>query len=206
MRIQNLTANNIKKLSCNLTADMSLGIAGLSGSGKSTFCRTISEEATKRVVTLLPKSEYRFLFGDNIISNYTAQTISELPMVFYLGKAGFASNPRSTLGTHTGFFKEIRNKFAQTHGKAAEFFSFNHSIMWCEECKGRGSIAGHVCKSCGGSRYSDEISKYPLQLEGRLTDIRAINAMSVSQLLMHSKTLGISETGRNVLLNIDSLI
>jgi excinuclease UvrABC ATPase subunit len=45
MKINQLIANNINKLDAALPADQSLGIAGLSGSGKTTFCQTIGEES-----------------------------------------------------------------------------------------------------------------------------------------------------------------
>jgi excinuclease UvrABC ATPase subunit len=59
MEIKQLIANNINRLDAALPEDQSLGIAGLSGSGKTTFCQTIGEESKKRLVSLLPKSEYQ---------------------------------------------------------------------------------------------------------------------------------------------------
>lgn len=56
MKINQLIANNINRLETVLPVDESLGIAGLSGSGKTTFCQTIGEESKKRLVSLLPKS------------------------------------------------------------------------------------------------------------------------------------------------------
>ena len=47
MKINQLIANNINKLDTELPVDKSLGIAGLSGSGKTTFCQTIGEESKK---------------------------------------------------------------------------------------------------------------------------------------------------------------
>lgn len=69
MEIMNLRANNLKDISCSLTDQHSLGIGGLSGSGKSTFCMAVAQESFRRIVTLLPKSEYRFLFSDQLDSN-----------------------------------------------------------------------------------------------------------------------------------------
>lgn len=45
MKINQLIANNINRLNVVLPEDLSLGIAGLSGSGKTTFCQTIGEES-----------------------------------------------------------------------------------------------------------------------------------------------------------------
>ena len=105
MKIEHLTANNIKDLFCQIDNVSSIGIGGLSGSGKSTFCSTIYNESIRRIITLLPKSEYRFLFSECLESNYTAYHIKEMPMVF-IWKKDFSFNPRSTLGTHSGLFKK----------------------------------------------------------------------------------------------------
>lgn len=43
MKINQLIANNINRLETVLPVDESLGIAGLSGSGKTTFCQTIGK-------------------------------------------------------------------------------------------------------------------------------------------------------------------
>jgi len=47
MKINELIANNINRLDVVLSDDQSLAIAGLSGSGKTTFCQTIGEESKK---------------------------------------------------------------------------------------------------------------------------------------------------------------
>ena len=108
MKINQLIANNINKLDAVLPVDKSLGIAGLSGSGKTTFCQTIGEESKKRLVSLLPKAEYQYLFPNIMETNFSAIKMEEMPLVLFLGKSAISSNPRSTIGTHTGVFKEIR--------------------------------------------------------------------------------------------------
>ncbi|KKZ92965.1 hypothetical protein B4147_2201 [Bacillus wiedmannii] len=61
MKVNQLIANNINKLDTAIPFNKSFGIAGLSGSGKTTFCQTIGEESKKRWVSLLPKAEYQYL-------------------------------------------------------------------------------------------------------------------------------------------------
>lgn len=205
MEIRGLVANNLKEVTCEIDNDTSYGIAGLSGSGKSTFCSTIADESLRRVVTLLPKSEYRFLFSDKLKSNFSAQNISGMPLVFYLGKTGCMSNPRSTVGTHTGVFKEIRNCFAKKYDKTSDFFSFNTSIMWCPKCKGRGSTAGKECDECGGTRYSKEIKDYFVEVEKKKYLITQVNEMSVISLAKHADQFGISSAKVQVLNNMIEL-
>lgn len=205
MEINKLIANNLNEISCHIDNNVSIGIAGLSGSGKSTFCSTIANESIKRIATLLPKSEYRFLFGERLTSNYSAEFIANLPLVFYLGKNSSASNPRSTLGTHTGIFRDIREKFAASFNATTEFFSFNSSIMWCTSCKGRGSTAGKTCKVCNGTRYNNEIQKYCIVLNNQSYDIARINSMNAYELYDLANNLGISNVKRNILKNLIEL-
>ena len=72
MKINQLIANNIVRLDADLPEDQSLGIAGLSGSGKTTFSQTIGEESKKRLVSLLPKAEYQYLFPNIMETNFSA--------------------------------------------------------------------------------------------------------------------------------------
>lgn len=205
MEINQLLANNLQEITCKLDNDLSYGIAGLSGSGKSTFCSAIADEAIKRVVTLLPKSEYRFLFSDKLNSNFSAQDISHMPLVFYLGKSGFASNPRSTVGTHTGVFKEIRNCFAKKFDKTSDFFSFNTSIMWCPKCKGRGSSAGKECSDCQGARYSKAINDFYLEVAKKKLSIPQVNAMSVIEIIDNVDSFGLTASKLQLLQNMIEL-
>ena len=126
MKINQLIANNINKLDAVLPVDKSLGIAGLSGSGKTTFCQTIGEESKKRLVSLLPKAEYQYLFPNIMETNFSAIKMEEMPLVLFLGKSSISSNPRSTIGTHTGVFKEIRVRLLKNLIFLQKFF---HLIM-----------------------------------------------------------------------------
>lgn len=202
MKISELSVNNINNLSCSIEEDSSIGIGGLSGSGKSTFCTAVYSESIRRIITLLPKSEYRFLFGDCLGSNCSAAKIDEMPLVFYLKKNGFSSNPRSTLGTHSGLYKKIRMQFAEKYDKAPEFFSFNNSIMWCQECKGRGSTSGNICKSCEGKRYNKEISDYTVTVSGTEKSIDEVNSMSIIELYNNANDFKFNEVDIKKLSNL----
>lgn len=202
--INNIKSNNINNLTCSLPFDKTLAIAGLSGSGKSTFCRAIADESLKRTVLLLPKSEYKFLFSNVLHSNFSTQNIKNLPMVFYLGKSTFGTNPRSTLGTHTKIFKEIRDKFATYFDKPSEFFSFNNSIMWCLKCKGRGYIGKYMCPDCVGTRYSKDLNnkKYSLKIYNKYFSIIDINSMSIFEIQKYEDELNISDSSKKVIQNL----
>ena len=202
MKVNQLIANNIKRLDAELPEDMSLGIAGLSGSGKTTFSQTIGEESKKRLVSLLPKAEYQYLFPNIMETNFSAIKMEEMPLVLFLGRSSISSNPRSTIGTHTGVFTEIRVRLADKFNLSPEVFSFNNELGWCPKCKGRGSTSNVECKTCGGKRYSPEVEQYTIDLFNKSHSISDINNLSVETILSLAEELHISEGKQLILKNI----
>lgn len=83
MKVNQLIANNINKLDAIIPFNKSFGIAGLSGSGKTTLCQTIGEESKKRLVSLLPKAEYQYLFPNIMETNFSAIKMEEMPLVLF---------------------------------------------------------------------------------------------------------------------------
>lgn len=202
MKINQLIANNIKRLDAELPEVKSLGVAGLSGSGKTTFSQTIGEESKKRLVSLLPKAEYQYLFPNIMETNFSAIKMEEMPLVLFLGRSSISSNPRSTIGTHTGVFTEIRACIADKFNLSPEVFSFNNELGWCTKCKGRGSTSNVECKTCGGKRYNSEVEKYAIDLFDKPHTISDINNLSVESILLLAEELHISEAKQLILKNI----
>ncbi|WP_339208671.1 ATP-binding cassette domain-containing protein [Paenibacillus sp. FSL K6-3182] len=202
MKIKQLIANNINKLDEVLPVDKSLGIAGLSGSGKTTFSQTIGEESKKRLVSLLPKAEYQYLFPNIMETNFSAIKMEEMPLVLFLGRSSISSNPRSTIGTHTGVFTEIRVALAEKYNLSPEVFSFNNELGWCPDCKGRGTTKNIECKKCMGKRYNQEVEQYKFELLEQAQSISDINDFSVETIYSLAEVLKISEGKQNILKNI----
>lgn len=202
MKINRLIANNINKLDAVLPVDKSIGIAGLSGSGKTTFCQTIGEESKKRLVSLLPKAEYQYLFSNIMETNFSAIKMEEIPLVLFLGKSSISSNPRSTIGTHTGVFKDIRDTLAEKFNLSPEVFSFNNELGWCAACKGRGNTKNIECKKCEGKRYNSEVLQKRIELLGQPYSISNINNLSIESILSLAEVLQISEGKQHILKNI----
>jgi len=202
MKINQLIANNIDKLNATLPVDQSLGIAGLSGSGKTTFCQTIGEESKKRLVSLLPKAEYQYLFPSIMDTNFSAIKMEEMPLVLFLGRSSISSNPRSTIGTHTGVFTEIRVTLAEQYHLSPEVFSFNNELGWCPDCKGRGTTKNVECKKCNGQRYHSEVEQYTLELLGKAQSISEINNLSIEVIFSLREALNLSEGKLKMLENM----
>jgi excinuclease UvrABC ATPase subunit len=202
MKINHLIANNINKLDAELPVNQSLGVAGLSGSGKTTFCQTIGEESKKRLVSLLPKAEYQYLFPSIMETNFSAIKMEEMPLVLFLGRSSISSNPRSTIGTHTGVFTEIRVTLAEQYKLSPEVFSFNNELGWCPDCKGRGTTKNIECKKCKGKRYNQEAEQYKMELQGQEHSISDINDLSIETIYSLADVLKISEGKQLILKNI----
>lgn len=205
MKINQLIANNINKLTTMLPTDQSLGIAGLSGSGKTTFCQTIGEESKKRLVSLLPKAEYQYLFPNIMETNFSAIKMEEMPLILFLGRSSISSNPRSTIGTHTGVFTEIRICLADKFNLSPEVFSFNNELGWCTGCKGRGTTKNVECKKCKGRRYKLEVEQYTIDLFDQPQSISDINNLSIETILSLAEVLNLSEGKQHLLRNITNM-
>ena len=202
LKINSLIANNINKLDASIPVNQSLGIAGLSGSGKTTFCQTIGEESKKRLVSLLPKAEYQYLFPNIMETNFSAIKMEDMPLVLFLGKSSISSNPRSTIGTHTGVFKEIRVTLAEKFNLSPEVFSFNNALGWCPDCKGRGTTKNVECPKCTGRRYNQEVEQYKMELFEQPHSISDINNLSIETIFSLAEELHISEAKLHILKNI----
>lgn len=201
MKIRQLKINNIRGIDADIPTDTSVGISGWSGSGKSSFCQAIAAEAIKRLVTILPKSQYSFVFPDLLKTNFGALQCNNLPCIEFLDNQPATSNARSTIGTHTSLLKEIRNCFARATGQPSEFFSFNTPLAWCTSCKGRGALNDIVCSECSGLRYSPAVNEFHLPLDENKIDISTANGFSLAEVLVFANELGLSCVGKKVAQN-----
>lgn len=179
MRINHISQNNIRDLSIELQVDQSLAIAGLSGSGKTTFCSLIHREYQRRLSMLLSKSDRNFLFPKLSKVNYGSILIENISPIDFYHKDCVTFTPRSTVGTHSGIFKSIRRAFAKAYHTSAQFFSFNclsptNEAVICGKCKGRGSYLSQTCPECHGTRYSAAINDYRIEVGAQNLSIAEI--------------------------------
>ena len=135
-------------------------------------------------------------------TNFSAIKMEEMPLVLFLGRSSISSNPRSTIGTHTGVFTEIRVSLAEKFNLSPEVFSFNNALGWCPECKGRGTNKNVECPKCKGRRYNQEVEQYKIELFGQPHSISDINNLSIETILSLGEDLHISEAKQHILKNI----
>ena len=159
--VRGARGNNLKNVNVDFPLGMLVGVAGVSGSGKSSL---INE-------TLMPVLKNKFynaklqpLPYDEIVG------IENIDKLIEIDQSPIGRTPRSNPATFTGVFNDIRMLFeatpdAKVRGFKAGRFSFNVAGGRCEECKGAGikviemnflPSVNVVCNECRGRRYKND--------------------------------------------------
>ena len=161
LRLLGAKGNNLKNIDVEFPLGCLVGVAGLSGSGKSSL---VNE-------TLMPILKHKFYRSKEKPLPYTALAGDEwIDKMIEIDQSPIGRTPRSNPATFTAVFNDIRALFEQTpdakvRGYKAGHFSFNVPGGRCEECKGAGIKliemnflpSVHVpCEACGGRRYKED--------------------------------------------------
>ena len=161
LTLKGATGNNLKSVDVSFPLGCLIGVAGLSGSGKSSL---VNE-------TLMPILKQKFYRAKERPLPYTAlEGIENIDKLIEIDQSPIGRTPRSNPATFTAVFNDIRQLFEETpdakvRGYKAGRFSFNVAGGRCEECKGAGIKviemnflpSVHVpCEVCGGKRYKED--------------------------------------------------
>ena len=161
LTLKGATGNNLKSVDVSFPLGCLIGVAGLSGSGKSSL---VNE-------TLMPILKQKFYRAKERPLPYLAlEGIENIDKLIEIDQSPIGRTPRSNPATFTAVFNDIRQFFEETpdakvRGYKAGRFSFNVAGGRCEECKGAGIKviemnflpSVHVpCEVCGGKRYKED--------------------------------------------------
>ena len=161
LTLKGASGNNLKGIDVSFPLGCLIGIAGLSGSGKSSL---VNE-------TLMPVLKQKFYRSKEKPLPYKSiQGIENIDKLIEIDQSPIGRTPRSNPATFTAVFNDIRTLFEETpdakvRGFKAGRFSFNVPGGRCEECKGAGIKviemnflpSVHVpCEVCGGKRYRED--------------------------------------------------
>ena len=161
LTLRGARGNNLKDIDVDFPLGMLIGVAGVSGSGKSSL---INE-------TLMPILKGKFYHFKEKPLPYTAiEGVEGIDKVIEIDQSPIGRTPRSNPATFTGVFNDIRALFEETpdakvRGFKAGRFSFNVPGGRCEECKGAGikviemnflPSVNVCCDACGGKRYKED--------------------------------------------------
>ena len=184
MTIEGAEENNLKNITVSIPLGKLVVMAGVSGSGKSSF-----------MLDILAKALSRHFYRSKELPGKHARIkgVENISKVISIDQSPIGRTPRSNAATYTGLFSHIRDIFsempeARSRGYAPSRFSFNMKGGRCEVCQGEGQkkIEMHLlpdiytpCEACRGTRYNQKT----LDIEYRGVNIAEVLDMSVSYAL-----------------------
>ena len=155
------SGNNLRNVDFDIPLGCLVGVAGVSGSGKSSLVNETLMPALKRIFYNSKQKPlpFREITGTDNIDK-----------VIEVDQSPIGRSPRSNPATFTGVFDDIRKLFedtpdAKVRGFKAGHFSFNVPGGRCEECKGAGLNVIEMnflpsvtvpCEQCRGRRYKED--------------------------------------------------
>jgi len=180
--LKGASGNNLKDIDVEFPLGCIIGVAGVSGSGKSSLIN-------ETLVPILKKKFYRSL--DKPLPYRDIEGLQYIDKVIEVDQSPIGRTPRSNPATFTGVFDDIRLLFedtpdAKVRGFKAGRFSFNVPGGRCEECNGAGikfiemNFLPSVmvpCEVCGGKRYKEDT----LAVHYKGKNINDVLEMSISE-------------------------
>ena len=161
LTLKGARGNNLKNLDVTFPLGRFIGVAGVSGSGKSSL---INETLMPILKNRLHRAKLRPLLYDSI------EGIKNIDKLIEIDQSPIGRSPRSNPATFTGVMGDIRSLFEETpdakvRGFKAGRFSFNVPGGRCEACNGAGikviemnflPSVNVVCDECRGRRYKED--------------------------------------------------
>ena len=159
VEVRDAAVHNLKHVDARIPLGALVCVTGVSGSGKSSLVHDVLARSVRRAL-------YRS--GDRRRGLEGIEGLQAIDQLIEVDQSPIGRTPRSTPGTVTGVFDEVRRVFAATReakirGYGAGRFSFNAKGGRCEVCKGLGRrrIPMHflpdlhvTCEECGGQRFN----------------------------------------------------
>lgn len=162
LSIQGATENNLKNVHLKIPLNRLIGVAGVSGSGKTSLIHQTLYNSLARLFyqSTEPIGRFKKLLGADRIKG-----------VSLLDQSAIGKSSRSIPLTIIGAYDEVRSSFAATAsakqaGFAAREFSFNLPGGRCETCQGEGVVKTEMyflddllltCETCDGRRFKKEL-------------------------------------------------
>ena len=187
LTISGANLHNLQNVCARIPLGVMVGVAGVSGSGKSSL---ISDTLVPKLKELLKSKCVTDEEDAEKTVDAVLEGVGHIRHCYVIDQRPIGRSRTSCPATYTGIFDKVRNLFAKTpealeRGYTAGLFSVN-SEGGCPKCKGDGVIHYHVgfgnfidmpCEDCGGSGYIPEAME--VTLEGK--NIRDILEMSVDE-------------------------
>ncbi|OOM77136.1 UvrABC system protein A [Clostridium puniceum] len=190
LTIENAKLHNLQNVSLDIPLGLIIGVAGVSGSGKSSLISDTLVPKLKEILkTKFSKEEDQEEEEDHEeYSDVVITGIEHINKCIVVDQKSIGRSRTSCPATYVGIFDRIRKLLANTpeaieNEYTAGLFSVN-SKGGCHACKGDGIIHHYVgfgnfidldCEHCGGTGFVEEAME--IKLNGK--DIKEILEMSV---------------------------
>ena len=169
--LEHITVHNLKDLSVSFPLHKLIGIAGMSGSGKSSLVSYglvplfhIKEVDSESDDSIEKNTEDNENYSPEHLSG-TVKNAEKIKKALYVTQKPIGRSKKSIVGTYIGVFDDIRKIYVDEAIKMGRkyklgHFSFN-SEGACKKCLGAGKFniawTDFVCDVCGGTRYNPEV-------------------------------------------------
>lgn len=164
LEVRHASLHNLQNLDVSVPVGVLSAVTGVSGSGKSSLLKVLSEAFETRDAADENPSTVTGAAGT------TVSGLDKVDRLVEVDQRPIGRTPRSNLATYTGLFDAVRREFAATPGaKKRGFspsrFSFNVAGGRCENCLGEGSVSVELlflpgsygpCPVCHGARFNEE--------------------------------------------------
>lgn len=183
LHISEAKLHNLRNISVDIPLGVMVGIAGVSGSGKSSL-------VSDTLVPLLRRAlKSRFISdgeGDELpIVDAKISGYESIKKCVVIDQKPIGRSKTSCPATYTGVFDRVRAMFARESGMPAGLFSAN-SKGGCRVCHGEGVVQHYIgmgnfidigCEACGTTGFISEACE--IEVDGR--NIRDILNMTVDE-------------------------
>jgi excinuclease ABC A subunit len=188
LRIEHAHIHNLQDVSVDIPLGLLVGVAGVSGSGKSSLIHdTLVPLLKEHLKNKLVYDTDEEIFVDTTV---LLEGFEQIRKCIVVDQKPIGRSKTSCPATYTGLLNRIRKLFANTpeaieRGYTAGLFTVN-SKGGCRTCKGEGVIRYHVgfgnfidlnCNDCSGTGFVEEART--IHLDGKT--ILDVLAMSVSE-------------------------
>jgi excinuclease ABC A subunit len=196
LSLTHCTLHNLRDLSVKIPLGLVVGVAGVSGSGKSSLIADTLvpklREALKSKWVQDPDDEF-----DCIASNAGIAGFEHIRQCILIDQKPIGRSRTSCPATYTGIWDRVRMMFAQTHESIARGFNpgmFSQNAKGkCLACGGDGARHYHIgfgnfidadCETCGGTGFSAEAMA--VTMDGKsIRDILEMDISSARSFFLH---------------------
>lgn len=213
LTIENANLHNLRNLTLAFPLGLTIGVAGVSGSGKSSLIADTLVPKLKELLKVKFSGSEEDDENEEACDGYShvvIRGIEHISKCVVVDQKSIGRSRTSCPATYVGIFDRLRKLLANTDeakesGYKEGLFSVN-SHGGCRVCKGDGAVHYHVgygnfinleCESCGGTGFIEEAME--IKLCGK--NIREILEMSVLEAVDFFKD--IDKTIYNMLLTLN---